>query len=108
MLVTGHIVLLCLAGLGFVELGRITRPDLTDDMGRQLVSFGVVGALSTTVSLLLFLCFRSALGVMSATVVALGATAFANLWANRRFTFLHITGIASNRHNNARAVHGFG
>jgi putative flippase GtrA len=75
------------AGRGFVELGRANRPGLVDDMGRQLVAFGLVGGVSTTVSLLLFLLLRSTLGVVGATVVALGATAFANLWANRRWTF---------------------
>ena len=56
-------------------------------MGRQLVSFGLVGAVYTAVSLVLFGLLRAPLGVAGATVVALGATAFGNLWANRRWTF---------------------
>jgi putative flippase GtrA len=39
------------------------------------------------VSLVLFVLLRAPLGVAGATVVALGATAFGNLWANRRWTF---------------------
>jgi len=75
------------AGRGYVDLGGSARPALADDMGRQLVSFGLVGAVSTAVSLVLFVLLRGPLGVAGATVVALGATAFGNLWANRRWTF---------------------
>ena len=75
------------AGRGYIDLGGTARPALADDMGRQLVSFGLVGAVSTAVSLLLFVLLRAPLGVVGATVVALGATAFGNLWANRRWTF---------------------
>ena len=75
------------AGRGYIDLGGSARPALTDDMGRQLVSFGLVGAVSTVVSLVLFALLRAPLGVAGATVVALGATAFGNLWANRRWTF---------------------
>jgi len=75
------------AGRGYLDLGSASRPALADDMGRQLVSFGMVGAVSTAVSLVLFVLLRSTLGVAGATVLALGATAFGNLWANRRWTF---------------------
>jgi putative flippase GtrA len=75
------------AGRGYVDLGGSARPALADDMGRQLVSFGLVGAVSTAVSLVLFALLRAPLGVAGATVLALGATAFGNLWANRRWTF---------------------
>ena len=75
------------AGRGYIDLGGSARPALADDMGRQLVSFGLVGAVSTAVSLVLFALLRAPLGVAGATVVALGATAFGNLWANRRWTF---------------------
>ena len=75
------------AGRGYIDLGGSARPALADDMGRQLVSFGVVGAVSTAVSLVLFALLRAPLGVAGATVLALGATAFGNLWANRRWTF---------------------
>ena len=75
------------AGRGYIDLGGSARPALADDMGRQLVSFGFVGAVSTAVSLVLFVLLRGPLGVAGATVLALGATAFGNLWANRRWTF---------------------
>ncbi|HEX6785639.1 MAG TPA: GtrA family protein, partial [Acidimicrobiales bacterium] len=75
------------AGRGYIDLGGSARPALADDMGRQLVSFGLVGAVSTAVSLALFVLLRAPLGVAGATVLALGATAFGNLWANRRWTF---------------------
>src|SRR4030095_1868706 len=39
------------AGLGYIDLGGSARPALADDMGRQLVSFGLVGAGSTAASL---------------------------------------------------------
>jgi putative flippase GtrA len=75
------------AGRGYIDLGGSARPGLADDMGRLLVSFGLVGAVSTAASLVLFTLLRGPLGVAGATLVALGATAFGNLWANRRWTF---------------------
>ena len=76
------------AGRGYIDLGGSARPALADDMGRQLVSFGARRrGVSTAVSLVLFALLRAPLGVAGATVLALGATAFGNLWANRRWTF---------------------
>jgi putative flippase GtrA len=75
------------AGQGYVELGGTARPALADDMGRQLVSFASIGVVSTLVSMTMFVLLRPALGAGTAAFTALAATAFGNLWANRRWTF---------------------
>jgi putative flippase GtrA len=75
------------AGQGYVELGGTARPVLADDMGRQLVTFASIGVVSSLVSMTMFVLLRPALGAGSAAMAALGATAFGNLWANRRWTF---------------------
>ena len=54
---------------------------------RQLVRFGAIGIASTLAYLLLFVLLRGEIGSQAANFVALGATAVANTWANRRFTF---------------------
>jgi putative flippase GtrA len=87
-----------LRGGGKAELGPHRRAPLRDDMGRQLVSFGAVGLVSTTVSLLLFLVLRRDVHPIWANVAALGATALANAWANRRFTFGHRSRVDRGRH----------
>jgi putative flippase GtrA len=76
-----------LAGHGRIDLGAAARRPLADDMGRQLVSFAAIGSISTAVSLGLFLWTRGALGAVGANAFALTATALANTWANRRWTF---------------------
>ncbi len=73
-------------GGGRIELGDATRPQLEDDFGRRLVLFGLIGAVSTCVSLLLFLMFRAPLGAVVANAIAVTATFVANTWANARFT----------------------
>jgi putative flippase GtrA len=75
------------SGRGKIELGDVARPVLDDDFGRQVVTFAKVGVLSTGVSLLLFLLWRDAVGAVWANLLAVGATAIANTWANRRYTF---------------------
>jgi putative flippase GtrA len=75
------------SGRGRVELGDDTRPPLADDFGRQLVGFAKVGVLSTLVSLVLFLMLRGDVGAVAANLIAVGATALGNTWANRRYTF---------------------
>ena len=62
------------------------RPALDDDFGRTLVSFGVIGALSTIASLFLFLLLRTSLGAIGANAVAVTATFAANTWLNARYT----------------------
>ena len=85
-------------GGGKVDLGEHRRAPLRDDMGRQLVSFGAVGLVSTAVSLLLFLALRESVHPIWANVFALAATALANAWANRRFTFGHRSRVDRGRH----------
>lgn len=75
-------------GPGSPDLGPLARPELGDDFGRQLVSFGLVGTISTLVSLAIFLMLRSDIGAGWANAVALTATTLGNTWANRRFTFV--------------------
>ena len=74
-------------GKGRIDLGDDARPGLDDDFGRQIVTFAKVGVLSTVVSLLLFLLWRGAVGAVWANLFAVSATALANTWANRRYTF---------------------
>jgi glycosyltransferase involved in cell wall biosynthesis/putative flippase GtrA len=74
-------------GGGYVELGDSARAPLDDDFGRQIVSFAKVGVVSTVVSLVLFLMLRGATGPVVANLIAVGATALGNTWANRRYTF---------------------
>jgi putative flippase GtrA len=74
-------------GHGRVELGEVARPPLADDFGRQLVVFVKIGVVSTIVSLALFLMLRSSVGAVWANLLAVGATALGNTWANRRYTF---------------------
>jgi putative flippase GtrA len=75
-----------LNGRGRVDLGATARPQLEDDFGRSIVSFAVVGTLSTFASLVLFLLTRNALGAVGANALAVSATFLANTWAHARFT----------------------
>ena len=76
-------------GGGRADLGALSRPGLSDDMGRQLVSFGVVGATSTVASLAIYLGSRGSLAAAPAAGLAYGIVTLVNSWANRRFTFGH-------------------
>ena len=87
-----------LAGRGHLDLGITAREPLADDMGRQLVSFAAVGAVSTALSVVLFLLLRGSLGALAANAVALTATVVANTWANRRYTFATRGGHDRRRH----------
>ena len=75
-----------LNGRGRVDLGTTARQPLEDDFGRSIVSFAVVGTLSTLASLVLFLLTRNALGAVGANAFAVSATFLANTWAHARFT----------------------
>jgi hypothetical protein len=72
------------AGRGRIELGDNARRPVDDDQGRRLVSFAVIGAASTAVSLALYLWWRGALGPVGANAAAVTATFFANTWLNAR------------------------
>ena len=58
------------AGDGKIDFGDAARQPLADDFGRRLVSFGLIGAASTVVSLVLFLLLRTPLGPIGANFVA--------------------------------------
>ena len=75
-----------LAGRGRVELGDIARRRVVDDYGRRLVSFATIGAISTAISLALFLWWREPLGPVLANAAAVTATFFANTWFHARIT----------------------
>ena len=73
-------------GGGRVDLGPVARAPLANDFGRRFVSFSLIGAASTAVSLALFLATHDAIGPIAANVVAVTATFVANAWANARYT----------------------
>ncbi len=73
-------------GGGRVDMGSARREDLREDLGGRLVSFAAIGAVSTAVSLLIFLALRPHLGALWSNAAALGATFGANAWAHARYT----------------------
>jgi putative flippase GtrA len=75
------------SGQGTLDFGPQSRHLYVDDRGRHLISFASIGLVSTAISVVLFLLLRPALGAEAAVAVALGATAVANGWAHRRFSF---------------------
>ncbi len=72
-------------GKGRVALSR-PRPTLDDDFGRKLVSFAVIGTISTIASLVLFLLLRTDFGAVVANAIAVTATFASNTWLNARYT----------------------
>lgn len=76
-----------LRGRGDVDLATHARVPLNDDLGRQTVTFALIGAVSTIVTLTLFLVLRDQLGAVLANVVGSTVATVVNFWANRRFTF---------------------
>ena len=75
-----------LAGRGSIDFSEISRPQLRDDFGRKLVSFGMIGLTSTIVSLLAFILIRPSLGAIAASILCVLLTFTFNTWANARFT----------------------
>jgi putative flippase GtrA len=73
-------------GDGLLAVGPEPGREVGDDFGRRFVTFGIVGAVSTIVSLVIFLALRSPLGAIGANAVAVSGTALANAWAHRRYT----------------------
>ena len=73
-------------GRGYVELGTSARHGVADDFGRRIVSFAAIGAVSTAVSLALYLWWRDPLGPVLANAAAVTATFFANTWLHARIT----------------------
>ncbi len=56
-------------------------------VGRQVVTFGAIGVVSTAAYAALYLILRSLTGAVAANGLALAVTAIANTAANRRITF---------------------
>jgi putative flippase GtrA len=56
-------------------------------LGRELVTFGVIGVVSTAAYAVLFLALRTFTGATAANALALVITAVGNTAANRRLTF---------------------
>jgi glycosyltransferase involved in cell wall biosynthesis len=71
--------------------GRIDVPnrraELDDDLGRRLVTFGIIGAVSTVATTAIFLLTRDALGAIAANALALTVTFLVNTWLNARFSY---------------------
>jgi glycosyltransferase involved in cell wall biosynthesis len=72
------------AGRGHVELGPLERHAIRDDFGRRYVTFALIGAASTAISLGVFLLLQGATGAVTANAVAVTATAVTNTWAHGR------------------------
>ncbi len=77
------------SGRGRLDFGGDARRPYADDGGRHLITFAIVGVVSTAASLVLFLLLRPLLGAEAAVAVALAATAVGNGWAHQRFSFRH-------------------
>ncbi len=73
-------------GLGRVEVPR-ARAELGDDLGRQIVTFGLIGVASTVTTIAIFLLAREALGAVGANALALSVVFLANTWLNARFSY---------------------
>jgi len=92
----------------YAELGRqplqTRRPR---GLLMQLLSFGIVGALSTVAYALLYLALARTMPAQAANFLALLVTAIANTAANRRFTF-GVTGRGRAATDHAQALVVFG
>jgi Glycosyl transferase family 2 len=73
-----------LTGSGRVDLSEVARSPLRDDFGRAFVSFGLIGAMSTLISLITFLMLRDPFGAVAANAIAATVTFAGNTWANAR------------------------
>jgi putative flippase GtrA len=62
-------------------------PPGAPELPRQLVRFVLIGVASTLAYLLLYLVLRGVMAAQAANALSLLATALANTWLNRRFTF---------------------
>ncbi|WP_209649054.1 bifunctional glycosyltransferase family 2/GtrA family protein [Kibdelosporangium banguiense] len=71
---------------GTIPIGQL-RDRPRNSLGRQLLSFGAIGIVSTVAYLVLFSLLRGGLGAQGANFVALLVTAIGNTAANRRMTF---------------------
>jgi glycosyltransferase involved in cell wall biosynthesis len=72
-------------GRGRIGFADARRGRLGDDFGRRVVRFGIIGLVSTAVSLAIFLALRDSVGAIGANAIAVTATFLGNTWANRHF-----------------------
>jgi glycosyltransferase involved in cell wall biosynthesis len=73
-------------GRGRLELDDRGDRRFEDDMGRRLITFAIVGTVSTVASLVVFVGLRYRVGPAVAVVLALAATTAGNSWAHRHWT----------------------
>jgi hypothetical protein len=83
---TARMVRTFLAGRGRIDLGPNARQPVADDFGRAFISFAAIGAVSTAISLALFLLWRDSLGAIGANAAAVTSTFIANTWLQARVT----------------------
>lgn len=76
-----------LRGGGEIDFGSDQRRQASDDLGRQTVTFLLIGLVSTVAALGLFLALVSVLGPIGANAVGFTMVTLGNSWAHRRFTF---------------------
>jgi putative flippase GtrA len=74
-------------GRGGIDLGGASRPPAPVGTGGELVTFVIVGVISSFAALGIFLILRDLVGSLWANAVALAVTGLANTAANRRWTF---------------------
>ena len=72
-------------------------------LGREVLTFGAIGVVSTAVYAVLYLALRSSMGPVTANALALLITAVGNTAANRRLTF----GVSGRRSIARHQVAGF-
>jgi putative flippase GtrA len=94
----------------FVEPARFVRVlanPIHAPRVRRLVSFGLIGVVSTLAYVLLYLLLRPFVSAASANLVSLAVTAVGNTAANRRFTFA-VRGRAGLGRDHAAGLVSFG
>lgn len=74
-------------GGGRVDLGSTERKPLVDDFGRQTVTFGLIGLISTAVTIAAYVLLREHLSALWSNVIAFTGASVFNHWAHRRWTF---------------------
>jgi putative flippase GtrA len=74
-------------GRGAIDFGDIERRTVPAGTGGELVTFAIVGALSTVATLVMFLVLRGAIGSIAANATAFTVAGLGNIAANRRWTF---------------------
>ena len=74
-------------GEGNLDFGMNTRSPVPAGTGGEIVTFGIVGAVSTLATVAMFLVLRPTLGSLLANAFAFTVVGIVNTAANRRWTF---------------------